>query len=133
MDRQKIEKLVQRWATEAVAAGREEVWGELLADDVVDRSGATESCGRESFKTRARVVTAAFANRHLTVDDLVIEGERIAWRWTLTGTHAGALLDIPPTGKAVTLRGVNFQRVRDGRVVEHWTLADFAGLARQLR
>ena len=133
MDRQEIEKLVQRWATEAVAAGREEAWSELLADDVVDRSGPTESRGRESFQARARAVSAAFANRHVTVDDLVVEGDRIAWRWTLTGTHAGAFLDVAPTGKAITLRGVNFQRLRGGTVVEHWTLADLAGLARQLR
>jgi steroid delta-isomerase-like uncharacterized protein len=132
MDRQEIENLVQRWATEAVAAGREEAWSELLADDVVDRSGPTESHGSESFKARARAVTAAIANRHVTVDALVIEGDRIAWRWTLTGTHAGVLLGVAPTGKAITLRGVNFQRVQGGTVVEHWTLADFAGLVRQL-
>jgi steroid delta-isomerase-like uncharacterized protein len=133
MDRQEIEKLVERWATEAVAAGREEAWAELLADDVVDRSGPTESHGRESFKARARAVSAAFGSRHVNVDALVIEVDRIAWRWTLTGTHTGAFLDVAPTGRVITLRGVNFQRLRGGVVVEHWTLADLAGLARQLR
>jgi steroid delta-isomerase-like uncharacterized protein len=133
MDRAQIQELVTRWATQAVAAGRDEVWDELLADDVVDRSGGGESRGRETFKARARAVYAAFADRTVSVDDLVVEGDRIAWRWTLTGTHSGPFLDIQPTGKRVTLRGVNFQRVRDGAIVEHWTLADLAGLARQLR
>jgi steroid delta-isomerase-like uncharacterized protein len=133
MDRGAIEKLVGRWATEAVGAGREEVWGELLAEDVLDGSGARESRGRESFRARARAVSAAFTNRNVTVDALVVDEERIAWRWTLTGNHTGAFLDVTPSGKRITLRGVNFQRVRDGVVVEHWTLADLAGLARQLR
>jgi steroid delta-isomerase-like uncharacterized protein len=133
MDGRQIQELVTRWATEAVAAGRDEAWDELLADDVVDRTGGAESRGRESFKARARAVYAAFADRSVSVDDLVVEGDRIAWRWTLTGTHTGPFLDIPPTGKRITLRGVNFQRVRDGAVVEHWTLADIAGLVRQLK
>jgi steroid delta-isomerase-like uncharacterized protein len=132
MDRSAIERLIGRWATEAVGAGREEVWAEILAEDVLDGSGASESRGRESFKARARAVSAAFGNRNVTVDALVVDEDRIAWRWTLTGVHTGAFLDVPASGKRITLRGVNFQRVRDGMVVEHWTLADLAGLARQL-
>jgi steroid delta-isomerase-like uncharacterized protein len=133
MDKPEIQELVTRWATQAVAAGREDVWDEVLAEDVVDRSGGAESRGRESFKARARAVQAAVGDRSVVVDDLVVDGDRIAWRWTLTGKHVGPFLDVQPTGKSVTLRGVNFQRVRDGVVVEHWTLADLAGLARQLR
>ncbi len=133
MDRSAIERLIGRWATEAVGAGREEIWAEILAEDVLDSSGAGESRGRDSFMARARAVTVAFANRNVTVDALVVDEDRIAWRWTLTGNHTGAFLDVPPTGKRITLRGVNFQRVRDGVVVEHWTLADLAGLARQLQ
>jgi len=131
MDRDTIEKLVERWA--AVAAGREEVWDELLAEDVLDLSGPTASRGRESFKARSRAVSAAFGDRSVTVDNLVVDGDRIAWQWTLTGTHVGAFLDLAPTRRRVTLRGANFQRVQDGAVVEHWTLADLAGLGRQLR
>lgn len=133
MNRSAIEVLVQRWAGDAVAAGRTEVFDELLSEDVRDRSGAVESRGRDSFKARARAVRSAFTDVTVTVDQLVAEGDSIAWRWTLTGTHTATFLDVAATGKKVVLRGVNFQRLRDGRVVEHWTLADIAGLARQLR
>jgi steroid delta-isomerase-like uncharacterized protein len=133
MDRDQVIALVERWAHDAVASGRDEVFDELLTEDVLDRSGGGESRGRETFKARARGVRSAFADLRVTVDEVVVEGDAIAWRWTLTGTHAGPLLDIAATGKRVTLRGVNFQRVRDGRVAEHWTLADLAGVARQLR
>jgi len=133
MGRDRIERLVARWANEAVAAGREEVWDELLAEDVLDLSRPMASRGRESFKARSRAVSAALADRSVTVDNLVVDGDRIAWRWTLTGTHVGTFLDLAPAGKRVTLRGANFQRLQDGAVVEHWTLADLAGLGRQLR
>jgi len=133
MDRSTIESLVTLWAQEAVAAGRDEVWDELLAEGVVDVSGPAPSVGRESFRARAKAVQAALGERTITVDGLVIEGDRIAWRWTLQGRHTGPFMEVAPTGKRVTLRGVNFQRLEGGKVAEHWTLADLAGLARQLR
>jgi predicted ester cyclase len=59
--------------------------------------------------------------------DLLIDGDRIAWRWALTGTHVGPFAGIGPTGRPVTLYGVNFQRLKDDRVIEHWTLVDIFG------
>jgi steroid delta-isomerase-like uncharacterized protein len=133
MNRKDIETIVERWAEVGVAEGRIEVFDELLAEDVRDLSGGAEARGRESFKARARAVREAFSDRSIHVEALTIEGRNVAWRWTLRGTHTGRFLDIDPTGKTVALTGANFQRVREGRVVEHWTLVDAAGLARQLR
>ena len=132
MDRENVERLVSCWANEAVAAGRDDVFDDLLTEDALDKSGGSVSRGRESFKARARFVRSAFADRSVAVDDLVIDGDAIAWRWTLTATHVATFMDLAATGRRVALRGVNFQRLRDGRVAEHWTLADLAGLARLL-
>ena len=86
MDRQDIETLVQRW-TGAIATGQLEIFDHLLDKDVVDRSGSTVVSGVESFKARASMVRGAFADITIVVDDLIVEGNAIAWRWTLTGTH----------------------------------------------
>lgn len=127
MDRRDIETLVRRWTRDAIAEGKLEVFDELLAEDVVDRSGPTPSRGIETFKARAAAVRAAFTDIDMAVDDLLVDGDAIAWRWTLTGTHVGAFAGIAPTGRRIPLRGVNFQRVQQGRVVEHWTLVDVFG------
>jgi steroid delta-isomerase-like uncharacterized protein len=132
MNRQKIEKLVQRW-TEAIADGRLDVFDELLAQDVVDRSGPTPSSGVESFKIRTGAVRAAFADIEIMIDDLVVEGHTIAWRWTLSGTHVGPFAGVEPTGRRITLRGVNFQRLEDDRVIEHWTMVAVFGALQALR
>jgi steroid delta-isomerase-like uncharacterized protein len=132
MKRTEIEALVQRWATQAVALGSEEAWDELLTEDVRDLSGAAPTQGRDSFKARAAAVRNAFSKLTVSVDDLVVEGDAISWRWTLSGVHVGTFLSVAPTGKPIQLRGVNFQRLRDRRVAEHWTIADLAGLSRQL-
>ncbi|MDP9002498.1 MAG: ester cyclase [Myxococcota bacterium] len=133
MDRHDIEKLVQRWTQEAVAGGRLDVFDDLLATDVVDRSGPTPSQGVEPFKARAAAVRAAFADIDIRVDNLLVDGDAIAWRWTLAATHVGPFAGLASTGRRTTLRGVNFQRLQGDRVVEHWTLVDVFGAMQALR
>jgi predicted ester cyclase len=124
MDRHAIERLVHRWTKDAIAEGHLDTFDELLAEDVVDRSSPTPSKGVEPFKARAAAVRAAFAEIDIHVDDLVVDGDAIAWRWSLSGRHVGALGGLAPTGRRTTLRGVNFQRIKGDRVVEHWTMVD---------
>jgi hypothetical protein len=85
---------------------------------------------REPVVARTRGVHAAFAKVELAAVDVVIEGDRAAWRWRLSGMHVGALGGIAPSGARKTIEGVNFQRIVDGVVVDHWTMADLAGLNR---
>jgi predicted ester cyclase len=133
MDRTDIGTLVRRWTQEAMAEGHLDAFHELLAGDVIDRSGPTPVVGVESFKARAGAVRAAFADIHIVVDDLIVDGDAIAWRWALTGTHVGPFAGLAPTGRRATLRGVNFQRLEGDRVAEHWTLVDVFGALQSLR
>lgn len=61
------------------------------------------------FAERARAARTRLGAMEGSVDELVREGDRVAWRWTLRGQNG-------------SLRGVNFQRVLDGRAIEHWTI-----------
>jgi predicted ester cyclase len=109
------------------------VFDELLALDVVDRSGPAPTVGVESFKVRAAAVRAAFSDIQIVVDDLLVDGDAIAWRWTLTGSHVGPFAGLAATGRYATLRGVNFQRLHGDRVGEHWTLVNVFGALQVLR
>ena len=131
MDRPAVEDLTRRWV-EAIARGDLDAFDDLVAPDACDRSGQDPSYGAEAFKARAAAVRAAFGSIDLRVEDLVVEGDAIAWRWALTGTHVGPFAAIAPTGRRITLRGVNFQRVAAGRVVDHWTMVDVFGAVRAL-
>ena len=133
MERRAIEALLRRWLNEGIRAGNMMVFDELLLESVCDRSAGQVTYGGESFKRRARAVHDAFSSIEAQVDQLLIDGDRIAWRWALTGTHTGAFGGFAATGRRVTLTGVNFQLLTAGRVAEHWTLADMFGLAQALR
>jgi predicted ester cyclase len=132
LQRDEIRRLLDRWLNEAVVAGNVEIFDQLLSSDVLDL-GADNTRGSASFKQRTLAIHAAFSELSASLDELLVDGERIAWRWSLEATHAGTFCGIAATGRRVTLRGVNFQRLAGGRIVEHWTLADTFGLLQQLR
>jgi predicted ester cyclase len=115
-----------------VAKGQVEVFDELVSVDAIDHSGSTDVRGVEGFKVRTRGVHAAFTEIDVKVEDLLVDGDKIAWRWTLKGTHHGPFFGVLPTGRRVTLTGINIQRVVNGVVVEHWSNADQLGLLRQV-
>lgn len=75
---------------------------------------------------------AGFPDLRYEVEDLVAEGDRVAVRWTATGTHRGTFMAIPPTGRAMSITGMDLFRVADGRLAEAWVNSDFLGLLQQL-
>jgi predicted ester cyclase len=125
--------LAERWVKEGVAQGNLAAFDELLAEEALDHSTRPPTRGREAFKARVRMIHAALSDVSVSVDDLLEDGDRIAWRWTLEATHTGPLMGVAATGKRVVLPGINIQRIAGGKVIEHWSQADFAGLLVQVR
>jgi predicted ester cyclase len=74
----------------------------------------------------------AFPDIQIVVEDVVAEGDHIAFRSTMCGTHHGELMGIAPTGKQVTVGLVDMIRVEDGKFVEQWGGPDLFDLLRQL-
>lgn len=122
MTESEIRAFVTRWLN-AVTSGNYESFRALVSDSVRDLNSASNS-DAAAFEARAQAVRAAFSDLHSQLDELLIEGDRIAWRWQLSGVQHGPFLGQPASGKRITLRGVNFQRLQNGRVTEHYTLID---------
>lgn len=75
---------------------------------------------------------AAFPELRLTVEETVDDGERIAVRFTIAGTHRGAFQGIAPTGRPIVVQGITTLHFRDGRIVERWNQLDQLGMLHQL-
>ena len=69
---------------------------------------------------------------HDELIEIIAEGELVAYRWLMTGTHLGEMLGVPPTGKKLSEAGISFARIRDGRIVDVWHAYDALGLSHQL-
>jgi steroid delta-isomerase-like uncharacterized protein len=107
----------------------------VFAEDATAREAGNDAVmrGRGAIRERAAALIAAFPDFHLERVVLVIDGDRHADRWVMTGTHQGPLFGIPATGRRVRVEGATFTRLGpDGLVVEDVHLSDQAGLLAQL-
>lgn len=78
------------------------------------------------------MIMTAFSGSSLAVDEEIVDGDRVALRFTQTGTHTGAFMGLAPTGRTFAMAGQTVLHFRDGRVVERWSSADMLGLMVQL-
>jgi steroid delta-isomerase-like uncharacterized protein len=88
--------------------------------------------GPEGTRQVYSKVFEAFPDLQVNVEDQIAEGDKVVNRITMTGTHKGEFMGIPPTGKKGTAKLIDIVRIADGKVVERWGLMDQADLMRQL-
>jgi steroid delta-isomerase-like uncharacterized protein len=125
--------VVRRFVDEVLNKGNFRVMDEVVAPEFVNhttRAGFPPT--RESTKEQLAMYRSAFPDMRTTVEDMVVEGDRVVSRWTAQGTHQGELMGVPPTGKRVTVSGVDITRVASGKIVEHWEYWDQLELLQQI-
>lgn len=106
---------------------------ELVSADLTTHlAGWGLPIGRLGIKQMIVNLRAAFPDLHCTIEDEIREGDRLAARWMMRGTHQGTYFGSQPTGRAVAVQGIVFARTSDERVVENWMLIDQMGLFQQL-
>jgi steroid delta-isomerase-like uncharacterized protein len=88
--------------------------------------------GIEGQKQLIGMYLTAFPDHQVTVEDMIAEGDKVVARVTVRGTHQGAFLGIPPTGKHWTFTAIDIIRIAGGKIVEHWNNYDALGLMQQL-
>jgi predicted ester cyclase len=88
--------------------------------------------GREGLKQVITTLRQAFPDMHITIDDVIAEGDKVVVRSSLQGTQKGAFMGIAPTGKTVTMTGIDILRLQNGIAVEHWGNEDDLGMMQQL-
>lgn len=80
-----------------------------------------------------QLLRPAFSNLTVTIHQQVAEDDLVTTRKTISGTHTGALLGIPATGKAVQIDVIDMVRVKDGKYFEHWGITTFPDMLAQLK
>ncbi|MGA7316107.1 MAG: ester cyclase [Silvibacterium sp.] len=118
---------------EAVNTGNFDLFKEAVASGCVDHDPAPgQVSGPDGYGMFFSRMRTAFPDLNAAVEALVADDESIAFAYTLTGTHQGPLGGITATGKKVKIRGVQFSKFKDGKMVERWGSSDELGLLTQL-
>lgn len=126
---------VQRYVDEVANGRNPAALSDLIAADYLhyaDSGVSFELRGPVFVQREVAAVNHAFANAHLTIEDLIAEGDKVVYRWQATGIHQGEFMGIAATGKAVTLTGITILRLADGKIAERWGSADMLGLMQQI-
>jgi steroid delta-isomerase-like uncharacterized protein len=126
-------ELVRRFHAELLSARDPALVDAFFAEDFVSHNNPPGfPPGREGVKRFFATFRDAFPDVTVAIDELVADGERVAVATTFAGTHSGELMGIAPTGRRVSVTGIDIVRVAGGRIVEHRGLTDIVGLVRQL-
>lgn len=87
--------------------------------------------GLKGLKQRAATLFQAL-DPQWTIHEAIAEDDLVVLRWSLTGTHRGEFLGIPPTGKTFVFRGIDMYRIQDSKIAEHWNVVDMLGFCQQV-
>ena len=127
------ESVVRRNTEEVQGQGKFEVFEQLFADDFVDHTtqpGTTpDKAGVRKLYTYLR---QAFPDFHAEIHWQLADGDRVTTYKTYRGTHRGEFLGVAPTGRKVQFETVDVMRVQDGKITEHWGVANLFSLMQQL-
>lgn len=116
----------------AISAGDFDALDGLMHPDYQEVGPFPVAPGREGFRQLLTMWRSAFPDFTATPSDILVEGDRAAWKVTGTGTHLGEMAGIPATGKKVTFTSIDIGEMRDGRAYRHWSSPDMLGLFTQL-
>jgi steroid delta-isomerase-like uncharacterized protein len=106
---------------------------DLLTDDYrLHAPGVPVPVDRETTKHVVAMYRNSFPDLKHTVDEVIVEGDTVAARWTVRGTHRGEYQGIPATGKSVSQSGITFHHMRGGKICETWLSFDSAVVLQQI-
>lgn len=139
MSPEEIKAVVRRYIERVWNEGNLDVADEVLANPyrakLLIKGAVQGGDGDESpdvIKEAYKSLHASFPDGHLTIEEMVVEGDRVFMRFTFRGTHLGEFLGLAPTGKKIEYAGINLHRVVDGKIVEYADLTDRLGMWQQL-
>ena len=118
---------------EAVNSNNLQLFHELLSPDVVDHNPApTQRPGPQGFIDFFTEFIAAFPDLAIGVEHLVADDHNVSIAYTVTGTHRGDFMGVPPTGRRIRATGLQISRFEEARIVERWGSSDQLGILQQI-
>jgi steroid delta-isomerase-like uncharacterized protein len=123
----------QKQMADAVNQGNFEAFQQIMSPQIIDHDPApNQGKGPEGFIRFFKQLKSAFPDLHVDAECLVADENNVSIAYTLTGTHEGEFIGIPPTRRKIKARGVQIARFENGLMVERWGSSDELGILNQL-
>lgn len=133
MNREEMLRVHDLHNNDALNQGRMEAVDEAFAGDYYGHyAGMPDVPGREGQRQLVSAVRSGFPDINFTVEDRLVEGDKVFVRWSATGTHLGEFSGIPATGKKVTVTGMVIHQMAEGKIQESWECVNTLSLLQQM-
>jgi steroid delta-isomerase-like uncharacterized protein len=129
---QDAENSVRRYIEEVWNRGSLAAFDEMTTADYSYELNGQPPLGRAGMRSFITLMRAAFPDWRVEIVDAITQGGAVAVRWRGHATHQGAFRGIPPTGRQISVTGINMYRVMDGRIAAEWEQTDSLGMLQQL-
>lgn len=127
------ERIARKVPEDIATQGNLDILEEVFAEDAVEHGPFLQDAqGIEEIRTQLERFRGAFPDFSATVEDAVTEGDTVAMRVTLRGTHEGEFMGIEPTNKSFEVGNMVFTRIEDGMIAERWLLPDMLAMLQQV-
>lgn len=127
--------VARRYLEEALNKGNLQLIEELIAVTFIDHGSGSSSPEAKSparLAQQAAMVRTSFPDLHITIEDMIAEGDKVVYRYSMRGTHQAEFMGIAATGRSINVTGIRIFRVNDGKIQEAWEGWDELGWMRQL-
>jgi len=125
--------IVRNFVDEVITQGKIDSAAQYVWEDVVEQVPLPgQGPGLDGLKDILRAMRAGFPDIVFSIQEQITEGDKVVSRFEWTGTHKGAFLGVPATGRPVKVWGVVIDRLKDGRIKDTRIIMDTLGLMSQL-
>ena len=124
--------IVRRFFELGPSSGDMNAANALLSPNFALHTPFPSAPGIQGINDVVKTCRAAFEHLNVTVEDMVAEGNKVVARFTARGTHKGQFMGLPPTGKPITMTGIEIFRIENGKIAELWGEANMLWLMQQL-
>jgi steroid delta-isomerase-like uncharacterized protein len=124
--------IVRRYIEQVINEQRYDLADEFFVDTVELHGVGPGISGRTALAEFYATFGTAFPDWHMTIDDMVAEGDKVVVRYTANGTHQGEFQGIPITGKPYTQNAIVIYQLTNGKIVEGWLQTDMLSMMQQL-
>lgn len=128
------ETIIRRYYNEVWNAGKLDVLDELLHEQYINHTPSTPNppIGPAGLKPIVAAIRKGFPDLHYEIKDIVVNDTMAVARVIMTGTQTQRLFDLPPSGKRVSVNQITIEKIKNGKIVEHWRVTDELTMMKQL-
>ena len=128
-----VRQIIKEWnAVNGDVAKMRSLYDKYYAPGFIYHDVSGGDMNREQTIQYIVPLLSAFPDLNYSIDDILAEGDKTVIRCTMQATHKGTFMGIPATGKQIVVKGIEIDKIAEGKIVEAWGFSDSAGMMTQL-